>query len=218
MAKMKSNFTLIELLVVIAIIAILASLLLPALGMARESAKQVKCQGNLKQQGLAFSMYADDWKGYWPNPCCDNAINKHQWFYYVGIYANANWTFGALDFTAVRKSCFVCPLFESRLKINGYLGYGMNINIPPMKGWTSVYTSVYPRMDGSKTPSTQALTADSCDWCFGYALDDWNSVTQGLKFDYLRHRTGAVINFCDGHGEWKPATYVIANINAIYGK
>jgi prepilin-type N-terminal cleavage/methylation domain-containing protein len=75
----RSAFTLIELLVVIAIIAILAAILFPVFAQAREKARQTSCVSNLRQQGVAITMYAQDYEGYPFHSSPSSQVPRTRW-------------------------------------------------------------------------------------------------------------------------------------------
>ena len=123
------NFTLVELLVVISVIAILTSLLLPALNSAREKAAAIVCSGNLKQTGVGLMMYAGDHEDYLPNllqgvDCMftdsiavyvnssyavkTTFTGTGTWGYFIN-YAPSHYIYTA-------KSVFVCPTAAGNLR------------------------------------------------------------------------------------------------------
>jgi prepilin-type N-terminal cleavage/methylation domain-containing protein/prepilin-type processing-associated H-X9-DG protein len=104
------GFTLIELLVVIAIIAILAAILFPVFARAREQARKASCQSNLKQIGLAITMYTQDYDETYP-------LSN------MG-YGTSSYWYNILQPYVKNLQVFVCP---SAGKIQNSGGYGWNI-------------------------------------------------------------------------------------------
>ncbi len=117
-APVKSAFTLIELLVVIAIIAILAAILFPVFARARENARRSSCQSNLKQLGLGFAQYVQDYDE--KLPIGRSFGPDTNWAFCIAPYTAK---FGGLYGTGAsgKESIYVCPS-DSNPRALPYLG------------------------------------------------------------------------------------------------
>jgi len=205
-----SDFTLVELLVVIAIIAILASMLLPALNKARQKAKQISCTNQAKQLTLALTMYADSSQGYVPprRNIADGSI----------AYSKPGWG-GCLyqNKYLPNAKILVCP--EAT-----FYGYADKIfNATPVSGnayydWISYGINRYYaandiggkpyRFSNTKHPSTTVLIGDSIDQApngtgnlRGQELLMYpvaNAAFLSPRLDN-RHSNSAVVGWGDGH-------------------
>ena len=159
---MKKYFTLIELLVVIAIIAILASILLPALTRSKEKAKDAACKALLKQYGLATSMYCSDNEDYLPD--IRNYLNNESHF--LSYFGNR----------VLSQNIARCPGDNVTEKLN-------RVKLFMIDDDEDVKVSIAPsraNMSDSAAPSSNG-TAKMYEKCFGYSL---NPALRGTFFDY----------------------------------
>jgi prepilin-type N-terminal cleavage/methylation domain-containing protein/prepilin-type processing-associated H-X9-DG protein len=219
-SRSRSNgFTLIELLVVIAIIAILASILFPVFGRARENARRSSCQSNLKQIGLGMAQYTQDYDEFFPLSVI-NPVNPPTGGAPVG------WA-DAIQPYLKSTQIFQCPSEGTApgadSNTTGYTDYFYNKNAgtgdQPLPVMNNPTLTILVGDGGSPTPGTPNLHSNAryrSNGC-GAAGDpaganpylDRNQPICGgsglatnLAGGGIRHFEGANYGFADGHVKW----------------
>jgi prepilin-type N-terminal cleavage/methylation domain-containing protein/prepilin-type processing-associated H-X9-DG protein len=207
--KSRHGFTLIELLIVIAIIAILASILFPVFGRARENARRSSCMSNLKQIGLGFMQYTQDYDELLPLTT-DNVggANGGQgtvgvWNFYTvysgsGVGSKYDMSKSSLQPYLKSAQIFVCPSDTAgQSSGNSYAGnscvFGDPIGVTairPGKNLAAFEDTARWMLLGEEAA---AVGQNSTDDGYFYILNNYLSA---------RHLDGSDLAFLDGHVKW----------------
>ncbi len=199
-------FTLIELLVVIAIIAILASMLLPALRHAKETANSISCTSKLKTMATAMHMYVDDFNDWLPAAYPGGGSGRQWYAKPLGQYMSA-WLDPGVE--ANNKEMFVCP--SDNIPLGQRVTYDNDHVNVGSEGWQILSYGLNARACGNvswswklhkiselKTPVECFFTADSMT-C--YLADNNTKSLYNVSGIRPRHGQSANMSFMDGHTE-----------------
>ena len=171
------GFTLIELLVVIAIIAILAAILFPVLSACKESGRRTQCLSNLKQIGVATSLYMDNWSGRFP-PCA----------FAGGTPPYNYWNFLISRYVAGSIHIWECPTRHAKvaaMQNNNGLGVGRSANYGINAWYLCGYNVNVPEAQRIPVLSTQVKQPTRTVYVCEGAWDDSTPPNEWYQFVWL---------------------------------